>query len=87
VENLVADVEDLVHVAFEKSWRFVSTDPVLADGDMEELRARLSHRLSRLAEKGERDVWRLANGAIFELRRELVAAYAPSHSITSSRGQ
>jgi hypothetical protein len=74
VENAIADVEELVHTAFEKSWPFVSTDPVLADGDLEELRARLSHRLSRLAQKGERDVWRLANGAIFELRRELTAA-------------
>jgi hypothetical protein len=73
VENLVT-VEELVHTAFEKSWRFVSTDPVLADGNIEELRIRLSYRLSRLAQDGERDVWRLANGAIFELRRELRAA-------------
>ena len=74
VENMVADVEELVHAAFEKSWQFVSTDPMLADGDIEELRTRLSHRLSRLVQTGERDVWRLANGAIFELRRELTAA-------------
>jgi hypothetical protein len=73
VKNVV-DVEELLHSAFEKSWQFVSTDPVLADEDIEELRARLSHRLSRLAQKGERDVWRLANGAILELRRELTAA-------------
>jgi hypothetical protein len=73
VENMVADVEELVHAAFEKSWQFVSTDPMLADGDIEELRTRLSHRLSRLAQTGERDVWRLANGAILELRRELTA--------------
>ena len=70
----VVSVEELVHTAFEKSWRFVSTDPVLADGNMEELRTRLSDRLSRLARNGERDVWRLANGAIFELRQELTAA-------------
>ena len=73
MENLV-NVEELVDTAFEKSWRFVSTDPVLADGNIEELRTRLSARLSRLAHNGERDVWRLANGAIFELRRELSAA-------------
>ena len=48
--------------------------PCLLTETWKYLRARLSHRLSRLAEKGERDVWRLANGAIFELRRELVAA-------------
>jgi hypothetical protein len=73
VENVI-DVEELLHAAFEKSWRFVSTDPVLADEDAEELRARLSHRLSWLAQNGERDVWRLANDAILELRRELTAA-------------
>jgi hypothetical protein len=74
VKEVVADVEELLDAAFEKSWQFVSTDPVLAGEDIEELRARLSHRLSRLAQKGERDVWRLANGAILELRRELTAA-------------
>ena len=70
----VVDVEEVLHAAFEKSWRFVSTDPVLANGDIEQLRARLSHFLSRLAQDGERDVRRLANGAILELRRELTAA-------------
>ena len=70
----VVSVEELVHTAFEKSWWFVSTDPVFADGNMEELRTRLSDRLSGLAQNGERDVWRLANGAILELRRELTAA-------------
>ena len=75
MEQAVArEVEELVHAAFEKSWRFVSTDPVLAHGSPEELRDRLSKRLQRLAQNGERDVWRLANGAISELRRELTAA-------------
>jgi hypothetical protein len=64
-----AEVEELVHAAFEKSWRFVSTDPMLAHGDIEELRTRLSQRLSRLAQNGERDLCRLANGAIGEQRR------------------
>ena len=68
-QMLAREAEELVHAAFEKSWRFVSTDPVLAQGDLEELRVRLSTRLKRLAQDGERDVWRLANGAIGELRR------------------
>ena len=71
---LARDVEELAHAAFEKSWRFVSTDPVLAHGGIEELRTRLSKHLKRLAQNGERDVWRLANGAIGELRRELTVA-------------
>jgi hypothetical protein len=73
-QAVAREVEELVHAAFEKSWRFVSTDPVLAHGNPEELRDRLSKRLKRLAQDGERDVWRLANGAISELRRELTAA-------------
>ena len=64
------EVDELIHAAFEKSWQFVSTDPVLAHTDMDELRTRLSLRLMRLAQHGERDMWRLANGAIGELRRE-----------------
>ena len=71
---LAREVEDLVHAAFEKSWPFVSTDPGLAEGGVENLRVRLSLRLQRLAQNGERDVWRLANGAIGELRREQAAA-------------
>jgi hypothetical protein len=75
MEKVVAhEIEELVHAAFEKSWQFVRTDPVLAGGDVEELRTRLSKRLSRLAQNGERDMWRLANDAIGELRRELTAA-------------
>jgi hypothetical protein len=67
------EVEELVHAAFERSWKFVSTDPVLARADIEELRTLLSKRLSRLAQNGERDIWRLANGAIGELRRDFIA--------------
>jgi hypothetical protein len=75
MEKAVADeVDELIHAAFEKSWQFVSTDPVLSHDDIEGLRTRLSNRLQRLAQSGERDMWRLANGAIRELRRELTAA-------------
>jgi predicted transcriptional regulator len=38
------------------------------------LRDRLSRRLQQLAQDGERDVWRLANGAIADMRRALAAA-------------
>jgi len=68
------EIDQIVQAAFEKSWRFVRTDPVLAHGDTEELRIRLATRVQRLARNGERDVWRLANGAIAELRRDLTAA-------------
>jgi hypothetical protein len=68
------DVDVLVGEAFEKSWQFVRTDPILAHGSQEMLRARLSRRLAQLARGGERDVWRLANGAIAYMRRELAAA-------------
>jgi hypothetical protein len=70
---LTREVEELVHAAFEKSWQFVRADPVLAHDEIE-LRTRLSRCLERLAQNGERDLWRLANGAISELRRELTVA-------------
>jgi len=61
----------LVSIAFEKSWQFVRTDPVLACDEMDRIRDRLGWHLESLAQNGERDVWRLANGAIAELRREV----------------
>jgi hypothetical protein len=68
------EMDELVHAALEKSWLFVSADPFLADDNAEELRTRLSNRLRRLAQKGETDVRRLANGAIADLRHGLTAA-------------
>ena len=68
------ETSDLVTTAFNKSWQFVRTDPELAHNDMNEMRARLSHHIMRLAEGGERDLWRLANAAIGQLRRERHAA-------------
>ena len=61
---------DLVSAAFAKSWQFVRTDPKLAHDDIDAMRTRLSRHLENLANHGERDLWRLANGAIGELRRE-----------------
>jgi hypothetical protein len=68
--TLDPEIADLVRSAFDKSWQFVKTDPQLAHADMDEIRTRLSNRLTRLASNGERDLLRLANGAIGELRRE-----------------
>ena len=72
--NLDPKIDDLIDVAFEKSWPFVRTDPALAHRDLREMRARLTESLRRLAQNGERDVWRLANGAIGQLRRQRSAA-------------
>jgi hypothetical protein len=69
-EVLAHEVEGLVDAAFEESWQIVSTDPILAHSEIEELRTRLLLCLRRLAQSGERDIWRLANAAIAELRRE-----------------
>ena len=72
--NLDPKIADLIDVAFDKSWQFVRTDPELAHRDLREMRARLTESLRRLAQGGERDVWRLANGAIGQLRRQRSAA-------------
>ena len=44
------ETSDLVTTAFNKSWQFVRTDPELAHNDMNEMRARLSHHITRLAD-------------------------------------
>jgi hypothetical protein len=72
--NLDPKIAELVNAAFDKSWQFVKTDPELAHDDPHEMRARLAQNLARLAENGERDLWRLANAAIGQLRRERSAA-------------
>jgi uncharacterized protein YijF (DUF1287 family) len=76
IKNLALDSEvaDLVTTAFDKSWQFVRTDPELAHNDMDEMRTHLSRHIARLAQSGERDLWRLANSAIGQLRRERSAA-------------
>jgi hypothetical protein len=65
---------DLVSAAFDKSWQFVKGDPELAHNDVEEMRVLLSRHIARFARNGERDLWRLANSAIGQLRRERSAA-------------
>ena len=72
--NLDPKTSELVSAAFDKSWAFVKTDPELAHGDPQEMRTRLAQSLTRLAQDGERDMWRLANAAIGQLRRERSAA-------------
>jgi hypothetical protein len=68
--TLDPEISELIDSAFAKSWQFVKTDPKLAHEDPDELRLRLSSGLARLARNGERNLWRLANDAIGELRRE-----------------
>ena len=72
--SLDPELAQLVSAAFDKSWQFVKTDPELAHGDPQEMRTRLAQSLARLAQNGERDLWRLANAAIGQLRRERSAA-------------
>ena len=72
--TLDPEIADLLRSAFDKSWQFVKTDPELAHADIDDMRTRLSNQLMRLVQNGERDLWRLANGAIGELRRERRAA-------------
>ena len=72
--SLDPQIAELVDAAFAKSWPFVKTDPELAHTDPQEMRTRLGQNLARLAQNGERDLWRLANAAIGQLRRERSAA-------------
>ena len=72
--NLDPKVAELVNAAFDKSWQFVKMDPELAHPDPQHMRVRLAESLARLAQDGERDMWRLANAAIGQLRRDRRAA-------------
>jgi hypothetical protein len=72
--DLDSETADLVRAAFDKSWQFVKGDPELAHNDVEEMRALLSRHITRFARNGEKDLWRLANSAIGQLRRERSAA-------------
>ena len=70
INTLDPETADLVSAAFAKSWQFVRTDPELGHDDTDAMRIRLSRHLESLAKYGERDLLRLANGAIVKLRRE-----------------
>jgi hypothetical protein len=72
--NLDPKIAELVSAAFDKSWLFVKTDPELAHVDRQVIRRQLARSLARIAQGGERDMWRLANAAIGQLRRERSAA-------------
>jgi tellurite resistance protein len=72
--SLDPEIAALVNAAFDKSWQFVKTDPELAHSDPQEMRIRLAQSLARLAQNGER-MWRLANAAIGQLRRDRSAAW------------
>ena len=80
--TMKAETADLVSAAFAKSWQFVRTDPELGHDDSDAMRFRLSRHLESLAKYGERDLLRLANGAIGKLRRERQAdrRISPDHA-------
>jgi hypothetical protein len=63
--------ENLVSVAFDKSWRFVENDPFLAHNPKALLRNRLRSHLELSMRNGEQDVLDIANSAICKLRTEL----------------
>jgi uncharacterized membrane protein YccC len=60
----------IVADAFERSWRFIASDPQFAACRVSELQGQLSACLRRLASAGESDTLRLANRAIGQLRSE-----------------
>ncbi|WOH64068.1 hypothetical protein [Bradyrhizobium sp. BWA-3-5] len=63
--------DSLVSAAFDKSWRFVETDPLLVHNAKELLRNRLRTYLALSRRNGEQDILHLANSAIWKLRAEL----------------
>ncbi|RZN09952.1 hypothetical protein CWO91_15290 [Bradyrhizobium genosp. SA-3] len=61
----------IVSVAFDKAWRFVEKDPLLAHNLKTVLHTRLRTFLECSIRNGERNTLNLANEAIRNLRAEL----------------
>ncbi|MDA9476847.1 hypothetical protein XI03_20585 [Bradyrhizobium sp. CCBAU 65884] len=61
----------IVSVAFDKAWRFVEKDPLLAHNLKTVLHSRLRTVLECSIRNGERNTLNLANEAIRNLRAEL----------------
>ncbi|MDA9503807.1 hypothetical protein XI09_03040 [Bradyrhizobium sp. CCBAU 11386] len=61
----------IVSVAFDKAWRFVEKDPLLAHNLKTVLHSRLRTFLECSIRNGERNTLTLANEAIRKLRAEL----------------
>ncbi|WP_027577626.1 hypothetical protein [Bradyrhizobium sp. WSM1743] len=67
----VQTTDAIVSVAFDKAWRFVEKDPLLAHNPKTVLHSRLHTFLESSIRKGERNTLNLANDAIRSLRAEL----------------
>jgi hypothetical protein len=63
--------ENLLSIAFDKSWRFVDKDPFRAHNPKALLRDRLWNHLELSMQNGEQDLLSLANSAIGKLQSEL----------------
>jgi len=61
----------LASAAFDKAWRFVEADPILAHTRKTVLHSRLRAHLQCSIMSGERSTLKLANEAIAKLRAEL----------------
>jgi hypothetical protein len=75
--------------AFHKAWAFVENDHALEVIDVSQRRSALAYCLLTMANQGETDVTRLANGAIMSLRREAQVVLMRRNAVSSefSRSQ
>lgn len=78
--------DNLVGVAFDKSWRFVEKDPFLAHNPKPLPRDRLRSHLELSMRNGEHDLLSLANSAICKLRAELGSPSGSRKSSASGTG-
>ncbi|KYK45314.1 hypothetical protein A1D31_35060 [Bradyrhizobium liaoningense] len=74
----------IVSVAFDKAWRFVEKDPLLAHNVTTVLHSRLRTFLESSIRNGERNTLKLANEAIRNLRAELAPSTEHSGACTST---
>ena len=68
-DELTPEVRVLASEVFNRSWRSLEQDPVLAGKDRESMQEQLAQLILLLMEEGERNLLVVANNAIGALRQ------------------
>jgi len=68
--DLAPEVRVLASEVFNRSWRFIEQDPVLAGEDRQGMQDQLAQLILLLMQSGERNLLVIANRAIGTLRQQ-----------------
>ena len=71
--DLTPEAQVIATEVFNRSWRFIENDPVLAGADSRQMQDQLAQLIRLLIQRGERNSIVLANRAIADLRQRHAA--------------